>query len=289
MNIPAPRAQALATPDYRLAEKYLEEYRGYLAGMREDLLALAKGVAEIDEKELAGRVLRAAHSIRGAVFFGLTTISELAQKMEESLLLILSHQTVPKPWQVGILLRAAERLGELIQKRTKSNYSDISRMVGSLERLSANPAPGEGGSGASLQSEKKGSGCLRILVVDDDLASRLLLKTFLSRYGPCHVAVNGREAVEAFRAAAGQGQPYHLICTDIMMPEMDGREAVRQVRELEETERISRADGARIFVMTAIDDVKEMIGCFEDFSDAYFIKPVSLVNLLRHLKSNRLV
>ena len=45
-----------------------------------------------------------------------------------------------------------------------------------------------------------------MLLVEDDFASRLLLQTFLSRYGECHIAVNGREAVEAFRAALEQGR-----------------------------------------------------------------------------------
>ena len=70
---------------------------------------------------------------------------------------------------------------------------------------------------------------LRILLAEDDFTSRLLLQTFLSRYGECHIAVNGREAVAAFRLALEQGQRYDLICMDIMMPEMDGGEAVREI------------------------------------------------------------
>ena len=48
------------------------------------------------------------------------------------------------------------------------------------------------------------------------------------RYGECHVAANGREAVEAFRAASEDRTDMILVCMDIMMPEMDGREAVRR-------------------------------------------------------------
>src|SRR5277367_4581089 len=74
---------------------------------------------------------------------------------------------------------------------------------------------------------RPGGGRPRVLLVEDDLASRLVLRTFLSRYGECHIAVNGKEAVEARRASLERGQRYDLICMDIMMPEMDGREAVR--------------------------------------------------------------
>ncbi len=67
---------------------------------------------------------------------------------------------------------------------------------------------------------------MRTLIVEDDFTSRLLLQSFLSRYGDCHIAVNGLEAVAAFRAAKEKGENYNLICMDIMMPEMDGQTAV---------------------------------------------------------------
>ena len=47
---------------------------------------------------------------------------------------------------------------------------------------------------------------MRTLIVEDDFTSRLLLQSFLSQYGECHIAVNGKEAVEAFRAAQESGQ-----------------------------------------------------------------------------------
>jgi hypothetical protein len=49
---------------------------------------------------------------------------------------------------------------------------------------------------------------MRILIVEDDLASRRLLKTLLFKYGDCDIAVNGEEAVESFRLALEEGAPY---------------------------------------------------------------------------------
>ena len=48
---------------------------------------------------------------------------------------------------------------------------------------------------------------MKTLIVEDDFTSRLLLQASLSPYGECHIAVNGREAVEAFQSAreAGKG------------------------------------------------------------------------------------
>ena len=130
---------------------------------------------------------------------------------------------------------------------------------------------------------------LRSLVVEDDFTSRLVLQTFLSRYGDCHIAVNGREAVEAFRSALTTGQRYHLICMDILMPEMNGREAVRQVRALEEEHGILSTHGAKIIMTTTVDDVKEVIHCFQELCDAYLTKPIDLGKLLGQMKAHHLV
>ena len=288
MSTRPPGARALVAADQGLAQEYLAKYRRHLTGIRKDLLLIAKGTEGTDGNQLAVCVLRAVHSIRGAVFFGFVGISELAQQMEDCLTLILSHQMVPKPYQVGILLRATDRLGELIEAPGTSNDSDTARILASLGTLRANLPLAEGEQGASPPSRLDVGSRPRFLAVDDDAASRLVLKIFLSRYGDCDVAMNGREALAAFRSAAEQGRRYDLICMDIMMPEMDGREAVRQVRALEEADRISSANGAKIVVMTGVDDMRQIIGCFEDFGDAYIIKPVNLFNLLRHLKSYNL-
>ena len=72
---------------------------------------------------------------------------------------------------------------------------------------------------------------MKTLIVDDDFTNRLLLQEILKVHGPVHVAVNGKEAVEAVAAARDNKEdPYDLICLDIMMPEMDGQEDLKIIR-----------------------------------------------------------
>ena len=130
---------------------------------------------------------------------------------------------------------------------------------------------------------------MKTLVVEDDFTSRLVLQTFLSRYGECHIAVNGSEAVEAFRSALETGQKYDLICMDIMMPEMDGREAFKRMRAEEESRGILSTSGVKIIMTTAVQDMKEVIRCFKELCDAYLVKPIDLSELLKHVRSYQLV
>jgi two-component system chemotaxis response regulator CheY len=76
---------------------------------------------------------------------------------------------------------------------------------------------------------------------------------------------------------------------DIMMPEMDGCEAVRQVRALEEARGIFSSSGAKIFMTTTVHEIREVIRCFKELCDAYLMKPIDLAELLSHMRSYHLV
>ena len=130
---------------------------------------------------------------------------------------------------------------------------------------------------------------MHTLIVEDDFTSRLLLQSFLSQYGECHIAVNGTEAVAAFRAAQESGKKYDLICMDIMMPEMNGQTAVRQIRALEEAGGTRSTIGVKIIMTTALDDVKSVVQSFEALCDAYLFKPIDMGKLLGHIRALHLV
>ena len=127
------------------------------------------------------------------------------------------------------------------------------------------------------------------LIVEDDLTSRLLLQSVLSRYGECHVAVNGREAIQAYRAAKASGHSYQLICMDIMMPEMDGHAAVREIRALEKAGGTPCTQRVKIITTTALNDVKNVTESLLGSCDAYLIKPIDKANLLAHIRDLHLV
>lgn len=131
---------------------------------------------------------------------------------------------------------------------------------------------------------------MKTLIVEDDFLARSLLSTLLSEYGPCHVAVNGKEALEAVEQAFEAEEPYDLICLDIMMPVMDGQQALAELRSIEEKRGIRGLQATKVIMVTAIDDSQNIMQAFRQGQcEAYLTKPLDRNKLLEHIRDLGLV
>ena len=107
---------------------------------------------------------------------------------------------------------------------------------------------------------------MRILVVDDELDIREFVQYNLVKEGyDVACATNGREALKL----ASEFRP-HLILMDMMMPEMDGREACRALRANPTTAKMM------IVFLSAVCEEESLVECYEAGADDYITKPVSM-------------
>lgn len=126
---------------------------------------------------------------------------------------------------------------------------------------------------------------MRILIVEDDFASRRILKEILSPYGECDIVVDGDEAIQAFRLAWEEDDPYDLICMDIMMPNVDGHEALKQIRRMEKVIGVRGSDEAKVIMLTALDEPKDVFRAYYDAgATAYIVKPIDKHILLERVR-----
>jgi two-component system chemotaxis response regulator CheY len=126
---------------------------------------------------------------------------------------------------------------------------------------------------------------MKTLIVEDDFASRRMMQLMLASYGECDIAVNGEEALQAFRLAAQEGRRYDLICLDIMMPRLDGHSVLKEIRRMEEADGVRGRSGAKIIMTTALSHAKDIIEAFNEQCEAYLVKPIERQKLLSQIQA----
>lgn len=115
---------------------------------------------------------------------------------------------------------------------------------------------------------------MKILIAEDDFASRKFMMRFLAKYGEVDITVDGEEAVDAYTMALDTSEPYTLVCLDIMMPGVDGYQALKAIRDLEEERKIPEAQRAKVIMTTALSEGRNVTRAFELGCAAYAGKPI---------------
>ena len=130
---------------------------------------------------------------------------------------------------------------------------------------------------------------MRTLIVEDEFNSRNLMTKFLNPLGPTDVATDGLEATSAFKQAHDENEPYDLICLDIMMPNKDGYETLKEIREIEKELGIRGLDGVKIIMTTAVDSKQSILNTFRQGCESYIIKPIGKNKLYDELQQLELL
>ena len=129
---------------------------------------------------------------------------------------------------------------------------------------------------------------MRCLIVEDEDMSREGLKYFLAEHARITTAVNGREGVDRFREALEAHDPFDLVLLDIIMPEMDGQQALKLIRQAELERGVEHK--AVIIMTTALNSPENMQQALwdGDCSD-YLVKPLVRADLLAMLRRYSLI
>ena len=116
----------------------------------------------------------------------------------------------------------------------------------------------------------------RILVVEDDARNIFALSSVLEPKGATvDIARNGREAIDALaRSATQDGGAIDLVLMDIMMPEMDGLTAMREIRKRSEWKKLP------IIALTAKAMKDDQEKCLAAGANDYIAKPLDVDKLL---------
>jgi two-component system sensor histidine kinase/response regulator len=139
---------------------------------------------------------------------------------------------------------------------------------------SPHPSPlSPGGRGAGGEGAAEFAGA-RVLLAEDNEANQFVAQELLGRLGvKLEIAANGREAVEMVR-----GKPYEAVLMDMQMPEMDGLEATRRIRQEPAFRDLP------IIAMTANAMKSDVEACLAAGMNDFLSKPIDRAALARSLR-----
>ena len=129
---------------------------------------------------------------------------------------------------------------------------------------------------------------MKILIVEDELTSRELLRVILEPYGTVETAADGIEAMKAFNMALAK-EPYDLICLDIMLPKMDGRQVLKGIRKIEGDKGIVGPDAVKILMISALGDFETVSEAFSSQCTSYITKPIDADKIIAELTNLELI
>ncbi len=128
---------------------------------------------------------------------------------------------------------------------------------------------------------------IRSIVVDDDKICASTFKLELSKYGQCDIVNDGLSAIKAYTESLAGDNPYKLMILDIIMPEMDGGQVLKRIREIEQEKNIPEIDKLRVIITTAYDDWYNrtiIINKLNPLYENYFIKSPNLHELVEKIQ-----
>jgi two-component system, sensor histidine kinase and response regulator len=207
-----------------------------------DLIIIDLQMPNISGFELAGMIRQSKLKSKDIPFLAYTSSTEkIAKKCKN----VGFTAFLNKPARRSILLRT------------------LSRTLGSENDTTAPAAEKKLVTQYSVREEIKQS--IRILLVEDNLVNQKLAEMILTKAGyNVEVATNGKIAVDMF---SSNPDTFDTILMDVQMPEMDGYEATRKIRELGFTE-------IPILAMTANAMKGDRELCLEAGMNDYITKPI---------------
>ena len=126
---------------------------------------------------------------------------------------------------------------------------------------------------------------LRALIVDDDPVSKRFLAEILAPYAACDLADNGRQGLDAFGRALAEQRPYDVILLDVMMPGMDGLQALEGMRHLERQQGVGPDEAAKVIMVSASDDSRNVYRAFfQGQAMSFLSKPFTGDSVLDELR-----
>ncbi len=113
-----------------------------------------------------------------------------------------------------------------------------------------------------------------VLIVDDNYTNRILLQEMTTSWGLVPtIAADGKEAIDLFNEASGSGTPYRLILLDMQMPEVDGFDVAKMIKD------VPSGKDVKIIMLSSMGERGDSERCKAVSISGYLSKPIKQSDL----------
>lgn len=123
----------------------------------------------------------------------------------------------------------------------------------------------------------------KILVIDDDFGTRMLLREFLKDFANCVGMAHGAEGIEAYKLSVNENKSFDAILLDINMPQVGGMSVLKKIRAWEASKGIELGEGVPIIMVTGKKE--SVVDAFKFGCDDYIVKPINKADLIHKLSN----
>lgn len=121
---------------------------------------------------------------------------------------------------------------------------------------------------------------MRVLIVDDNKINRRFLESLLNKHADCYMDVNGKDAINTFEKSLEDKKYFDVILMDVMMPEVDGLQALNIIRDIERKMNIPKEDAVKVVVISALNNIIEVEMMLDEEKELFIHKPIQIEELI---------
>lgn len=129
-----------------------------------------------------------------------------------------------------------------------------------------------------LMPSRDGLHDTRLLIVDDQASARMILQAYVNSWGmQCDVSSSADDAISKMKEKAKRKEPYDIVITDLVMPQVDGRKLLQKIKA------DSKLRDTKIFLCTGYDTKEQGEEALNAGFSAYLTKPVQQSRLFNSI------
>lgn len=130
---------------------------------------------------------------------------------------------------------------------------------------------------------------MRVLLLEDVKLLQKMVKNFLKDLAVVEITESGTSALRLFKESIEKNEPYDAIFLDVLIPDIDGLQVLKEIRKIESDNNIPAENRSKIVMVSSVTDENTVKRALTAGCEGYIAKPFSKDRLIAELKNLKLI